>query len=584
MTEYFSDPNDKAGREEDEESFDLDNDTQLSTLHDMLYTTLKLLELKGYTLKQNPVGAWAGFDVYTAQPIMLDGIECDVNIKKKMPEYQNSVFLNAVKLIVQNEISGLDPEKHKSIIKKWLSIYQSFERPKWTNSPVFQVSFTFAEDWTRPISFKPVDGCYKLVPTVEMLPKNVRSLDVNELLHLLPDAEREMFILALGRAVVGANGTNIYGTAKQIKHGWRGWFLLQSAEAQIGKSTFMELLAKVLTEFGYVVSDLPPRINSSFGWYDVAVADVVIVDDINEDNQKFLMRCEPMKKIASGNKLTTEEKGIKSLPPVQSTAILIGATNTYRQSHFINLDNGSTSRANILCCVPGHTLPQGDSTIVERWLNIAAKYECSWDCLMVALLAHAGKVFNEALRNQQKLTKRYTYLRENYVNKPGVTYIEDIVKAAEKLTAICISDLPDDEVDIALDYVQQSGFTGEHLLAVIHASLAGKEIQCKDISRGFVRAFQSRYTDLRAKLDNGSKNVFEEIASSVMTTEGWHLPKTVAMYTACWDTGRVKAYMKQVNEMDNNALKQLRREYDLAPIQDLLKNMQMVYIVGRRLP
>lgn len=581
----FTDPNDKNERLENEDSFESDGDSSLLTMHDMLEQVIKLLKVKGYRLHQNPTGQWAGFDVYVLQNIMLDGIECDARIYKLMPSHYNGTFLTAIRLIVENAISDLDPKEQKGLITKWVSIYNSFETPKNVNTVVYQVSHTFANDkWMRQVSLKAVDNAWKVAPNLDMLPKRVRELDAEDLLHMLPPAERTMIMLALGRACIGADGQQIFATAKTYNHKWRGFFFIQSDEAGVGKSTFMDLLAKVLTELGYVVSDLPPRISSSFGWHDAAVADIIIVDDINEPNQKALMSNEQMKKISSNGRLTTEEKGIKHLPPFKSTSILIGATNTIKQEHYLGLDKGSTSRANICAMYPSHTLPEGDNTLIDRWNALATKYDCTWECLMIALLSKCKDMFLEGIKDSVKLAKTYENLRENYLHKPGVTAVEDVVRAAEELTALVIADMSKSQITEALKHLEVSGFSGEHLLSVLHATLSGYKIGCSAISRNSVKGFNARYSDLVAKLDNGSRNIFEEVSTSVYTSEGWHLPKRPTAYTKYWSVGNVKMHLRKYQEMleqDRDAFKDLHAQYDLTPIQSLFRHMSMGKSVDR---
>lgn len=559
----FSDPNDKEGRLDESDYEEFEAEVEVITLRHCVDHIIRCMAVKGYILRQDISGAWCGFRVYTEQHVMLDGIELDCKIYKTMPETQNTAFLTAIERIVMAEIADLDPKTHKSSIAKWFTAYSSFERPRDVNSPVYRISFTFATNWCRPLAMKPCEGAYKIAPGISMIPQHVRDLDIRRLLHVLPEAEYQMMLLALGRAVVGHTMQTRVGTMETLEHYWRGWFLLQSDTAGMGKSTWLELLGKVLSEFGYVVSGLPPRLGSSFGWYEPSQADVVIQDDFNDADQQLFMSSEYVKKMASNGMMTTEEKGVKNLPPIKSKSIIFGATNTYRQAHFLKMDQGCTSRANILGCYPEHTLEV--PTIIGQWLAIAEEYDTTWDVLMTMLLAKAKDVFLDAAKDGRKLAKTYDRLRDLYVNKMGLSVVTDIVNASERLVAIVISDMLEEEINPAFDKIANFGFTGEYMLCVIRASMQGLPINCPDLSRAYAKSFDAKYPDYRISLEVGGKDIFKTIADSVRTNEGWNIPDKASKYGRL-SIANVKKHLNDILAMPPNSQKALRKTYDLAPI------------------
>lgn len=185
------------------------------------------------------------------------------------------------------------------------------------------------------------------VPLREWFDPSVRELKARDLLTILPPAERNLFLLILGRVCVGRD-FSLTAEGTFLQHAFRSLGILVGLKPGIGKSTLMRYINRSLAFLGYNVATLE-KPGSRFGWNKVVRSDLGYVDDLTRKSQKAFIESEDTKTIVSNEVLTTEQKGVDSQTSLSRT-VLLANSNDFNQADMFDLDPGVISRINFLNC------------------------------------------------------------------------------------------------------------------------------------------------------------------------------------------------------------------------------------------
>lgn len=200
------------------------------------------------------------------------------------------------------------------------------------------------------------NGGRAFVPRHEWFSEEVRKLTAGDLLTILPRAEMEIFLLILGRIVVGRdNSRTVEGT--EIDHTFRALAILVGLKGGIGKSTLMRYINQALAYLGYEVQTLENP-GSRFGWGRICRSDLGYIDDLTRKSQKKFIEADNVKTIVSNEALSTEQKGIDSIS-IQAKTVLIANSNDFNQADLLEVDHGILSRLNFLQCHSDSSIKEG---------------------------------------------------------------------------------------------------------------------------------------------------------------------------------------------------------------------------------
>lgn len=528
-------PNDANRRVENNEEMYSAN--MLYTYSDLVDEYREYMRGKGFDIKPAYNGHFNGWDVYTQQHVLLEGCNvADLVLWKKIAPYQFKPFMNLTRGWVADKLNDTD-EDNAGLKKEIYSVYSNLFENGVNNNKLYNVAKLASDaERHRDITIISKDGeGNKLLPREDMLPVVLLDKDVKELLHVLPPVEQDMLMMMLGRGLLGGTG-QLLSDGTTLRHSWRGWCLLHSNVAGLGKSTFIELVAKVVLELGYSVSYLPESMGGKFGWYDPATADFTLKDDFNEDTQQRFIKDAKIKTIVSQGTLTTEEKG-KPLVHVHSRCLILGATNHNKQSQYIGADSGHVSRSNILSTYDEIDLVQqgAKTTLIEQWNMLAERYDVTWDALMLWLMVRSVEAFRRGVA-EESLLETYNTLRANYRVKVGLTGINDLVMATMELGAFAISVRAKTLEEQAAMVEEVSGsYSASYLLATIAVttvpSLRDTPFYPVGVSCSNGRAIANLVKDLAVQVEHDNPTrMFATISQLIHSTEGWRYPDKVSGY------------------------------------------------------
>jgi hypothetical protein len=491
-----------------------------------------------YKIAPSMTGRFNGWDIYTKQTVQLDG--CNTRASKVWRKLADSQFRGFKLKVGQwvNKAIADAGDVEPSVKNSISSIYVNLFENGLSYNKLFNVANKMpdSERFQRLLATSETEVGAKMLPIRSMLPEVLNTQDVTQLLHVLPAAEQEMLMLMLGRGLIGANGQETVSGGK-IAHTWRGWCLLQSAVAGIGKSTFINTLSRVLSTLGYKVEGLPNSMTNKFGWYDPATADFTLRDDFNEDTQAQFIKNEVVKTIASGGTFTAEEKGKPHVTGVKATTLILGATNHNKQSQYIGADSGALDRANILSTYAEMDLLADElpTTLIEQWNTLASKYDVSWDALMLWLLVESAERFQALIPDMPKMAQTYKDLRAAYSVKIGLTAVEDLVKATMHLAAwhIARKVYPEDQMQACVDIAKE--YSAAHLLATIGTTLVkdlkGTAFVPVGLSLANSKALATQFNDLCVEVEvNTPQKTFNKVTQMMHTNDGWRYPSQVSAY------------------------------------------------------
>ena len=273
------------------------------------------------------------------------------------------------------------------------------------------------------ISLCGTSGGFAFCPQREWFSPEIQQLTMADLIPVLPPAERQLFLLVLGRVMVGRDFSyTVEGI--EINHTFRSMLILIGKKGGIGKSTFMRYITTALSFLGYEVATLE-RPGSRFGWGKVVKSHLGYCDDLTRKSQKNFITSDDTKTIVSNEALTTEQKGIDSVSQRAKT-VLIACSNDFNKNDLYDLDHGMITRLNTLQCYNQDELEcsrrelspicqdSPDLRIREHWDYLANKLGVDITALASWILCNAKEIFLDAcgyVKNEE--TNKYEQIKPN---------------------------------------------------------------------------------------------------------------------------------------------------------------------------
>jgi len=528
------DPADMNGKAEHEAEHGGEETGTFIAFDEVLADLVAYMEPRGYLMAPDPLGKYCGWSFYLTDYIRIDG--CNVsNSRRLIKTVTNTSALR--KMILSWVRYEQGQNRSKTWMDKAIKAYTSLFENTTNGNAMNSVAKSSDEVDSRVLDTQGGTGYgNKVLPLFQFVPEHLRDLDVMELLHVLPDAEATMLMMMLGRGLWGAKG-QVTLDGRVIDHRWRGWCLLHSDIAGMGKSFFIQLLEKVVSSLGYVCQDLPTEMSSKFNWGKPATADFALRDDFNSDVQHSFMKNASVKIIASGGLMTTEDKGQDMQCGVKTTAVIIGCTNYNKQAQYIGADAGHISRANVLSTKSTWALSKGEQkTLYSQWYALAAKHEVTLEALMMHLLVKSQEMFKEHM-DANTLHATYESLRLSYAVRPGLTSLKDMCTATAHLVAFGVAIDKYMSVEEKEDKVRTllSEYGSQYLLATIAATVSGigrdSDFFPKGVTASNTKTIKRSIHELIRSIDSESpQSMFNKVSQLIHSSDGYKYPGSVSAY------------------------------------------------------
>ena len=185
----------------------------------------------------------------------------------------------------------------------------------------------------------------KWLPQEEWFDERIKAVRLQDLLTILPPAEREILALCIGRALIGEDGSRTTDSVL-IKHTFRTMAILVGRDAGLGKSTLVEYITDAMKECGYMVANLQ-KSSARFGWGKIIASDLAYNDDLTPKTQKQVITSDHIKSIISSGEITVEDKGVDGRVQ-KARCVMLANSNDYAKNDFYKMDSGMKSRIKLL--------------------------------------------------------------------------------------------------------------------------------------------------------------------------------------------------------------------------------------------
>jgi hypothetical protein len=281
----------------------------------------------------------AGFSVYR-KTYGLKGLETpkDWFIWKRIEEFSDLIeFKHQVKRVIKALLADSPDD--------WLSKQYEYIRKTLVDGSLDGRGLMATQAHHELNYYKPPvsglsgqSGLFKSVPNVDWFPESVQAIDAKSLLSILPEAEKDMMVMFIGRILAGASG-------EQVQHGFRHFGIVVgkgAAGSGTGKSSFFGWFIEALETLGYRTAILDTNFGK-FGWAGKLLSDFLYCDDFTDKIQKKVISSDVIKVLASGGRRHTEEKGMPALD-IKTRTVFLACSNGSSYSDLVSVDSGVKSR------------------------------------------------------------------------------------------------------------------------------------------------------------------------------------------------------------------------------------------------
>lgn len=175
----------------------------------------------------------------------------------------------------------------------------------------------------------------------------MREIALKDIFTIMPDAEREILAICLGRALVGPSGNLHLESDEPIKHTFRTLPLIYGQDPGQGKShIFEQFLIPALKHVGFAVA-IFVTLHEKYGLGKVAGSDMAYKDDLSSEELIANLKGKHVKTLITGGSLRVEDKYIASYTATATTMVMANI-NEFDLNRVSQLDEGILSRLEIL--------------------------------------------------------------------------------------------------------------------------------------------------------------------------------------------------------------------------------------------
>ena len=271
-----------------------------------------------------------------------------------------------------------------------------------------------------------------IVPCLDWFPEDIQALTPQDICTLFPEAELKLFMLLVGRAMIGRSGSKLIN-GPVVNHMFRKMAIIYGEDGGTGKSYFKNLLISTMAKYGYSIAQ-PLDLNARFNQYSNYTSDLSVTDDLTQKSMSDFINGQAFKSLITGTStLGTEAKG-KDRIDVVPTCALMAITNTFDQNSIYTLDTGAISRLSVL-----YTHTHDEFATLEEEIGHSVKpydqikrlmeeHECNEHMLMGRFMRHCVDFFWENYEND---LESYTNKISANLRFPYVTeVVPNMMKAA----------------------------------------------------------------------------------------------------------------------------------------------------------
>jgi hypothetical protein len=361
---------------------------------------MRVLAQHGLELIPHPKGDLAGHKIYIDCPYTVastgDGYKppSDFHWKKKIVPMEHQDTL-------EDAVNTIKIHCSKQVWEYWkpLVFHNGDNRRPVFNTALLMLAGEQTKRYNSGISLRGGTGGKYIVPQKSWFDPRIQEVTAQDLLSIFPEAERQMFLLLVGRIVVGSgDSTTVEGI--DINHKFRSMGIVLG-EPGLGKSALMTFVMDALKNCGYDIQTMADNFGR-FGWGEIAVSHLAYLDDLTKSTQQKMLHSGLTKQLVSNGVLRTENKGVDAIN-VKSRTVIIACSNEWNARDLYNADDGIKDRVNMLSIyqetelkkMVGTGLSSGspDFRTWHHWNYLAKKLNTTTDVLGFWLLHLSSEEF-----------------------------------------------------------------------------------------------------------------------------------------------------------------------------------------------
>lgn len=262
---------------------------------------------KSIIVEAVPGGRWCGLELYYNDKLKYPDLQVPEDFRYLRPLLPSNKADSD--LVLKCACAAAEMEANTEADKKrWFGFIESLTSAQ--NDPKTKLAALAAgKANTEPYKKRTMDGrngAHLVVPKHDWFPESVRAIDPKQLLSILPDAEADLFMLNLGRAVVGVSGGDtIEGV---IEHDYR-YYAGVVGDASIGKSDLIKRIMAGMESLGFVTSIWNTRKDNPFGYAPMLMSDATYHLDEPTKTTHLVVNHPILKQWASGDAVKDNTKG-----------------------------------------------------------------------------------------------------------------------------------------------------------------------------------------------------------------------------------------------------------------------------------
>lgn len=419
------------------------------TVVEMVQVIKRNLGEYGFMTVYNPAGSFSGLDIYENIDVAVDGLSQatpKVRYAKCEPNDQT----------IDKIHETLKIGKPKFGAKLYSSLVQMMLCGTNDKTNVFYKAVAGRSNdgaFAPCVTLNDGQNATRLAPTPQNTTVRLTDDQVSRLLGIFEEAEQKSLMLALGRVLVGENGSKTVDNTV-IRHTFRNLSIIVGTDAGLGKSTlFNEFLIPVLRKLGYVVSGVPTGLHDK-GWVEPSTADLAFADDLSPEDQKCWLKSGVIKSVVSNSETFIDAK-YEAFRKVKTRSVLIACSNGFDVRDVIGADSGILSRLHALETVPAskvyRPLVGHDERTLTVWNRTASELKLSTEALAVGLLSRCAELFLDVTGYRwvgncvigydkiadDTLMEYSEGLRDNYRLAMNMNHAKGLVSAVARYTLTC---------------------------------------------------------------------------------------------------------------------------------------------------
>ena len=513
----------------------------------------------GYHTENSPTGNFCGLNIYREEVLSVEGIKHPtsrtITIKRRL-EVTDAVCEELLE-VLQNRMPASNEKQYMALVSTMLTLP--------SDATTLAYKMVASREPSEPGKTALSGGGIRFCPTSQTVTQNLSDTEMLSLLAILPEDEARSLILALGRVLVGEDGSKTH-EGLSIEHTFRNLLLIVGADAGLGKSTLMlKFLIPTLKKLGYSVESAPQGLSDK-GWIEPAMSCLTFVDDLSPRSQSSWFDSSAsavIKTLVSNGSISLDAK-YKNFRMVKARTVIIGCSNGYDIKDSMSADSGVLNRLHALATRPVTEVFRPKDNLDLRtltvWQNMSKAKGISITELSVGFLAKCADNFLSVIGYSQDTAGKFRKthdsnlmeysdsLREKYKLKVTMTHARSFTESMAMFYAKL-------RIEQAVDYnreklsaqLETSEFSADIMLAYINfvSSLsvkAGTEFfkgsECLRANEVNWLTTASNFAAVNSNetVHKTTSECVAEYARLLESTSGYGFPTKPSYYVSVWES------------------------------------------------